>query len=209
MALADEFFFIVHDGQTGKLRLHARAAGLGLAGALVGELVLSGNVDVASGTLNLVDSGPPEDDLAYRILRQLRAERQDRSLHTWLAFLAQGAVERVGVRLTRAGQVEPTKSRRLLGGTSVRYLPTDLNEAVWPADRLNQLVRRGDPLSFSDAMLAGLVAVTGLTRHVWWEGDTVTLRHVSAALASLPMSLREVLAHTEAAVGDTTLSPHK
>lgn len=207
MALADEFFFIVHDGQTGKLRLHARAAGLGLAGALVGELVLSGNVDVASGTLTLVESGPPEDDLAYRVLRQLRAERQNRSLHTWLAFLAQGSVERVGVRLTRAGQVEPTKSRRPWG-TAVRYLPTDLNAAVWPADRLNQLVRRGDPLNFSDAMLAGLVAVTGLTKHVWWDGDTVTLRQIAAAVASLPMSLREVLAHTEAAVGDATLSPH-
>ncbi|MGH8775960.1 MAG: GOLPH3/VPS74 family protein [Jiangellaceae bacterium] len=207
MALADDFFFVVHDVQSGKLRLHVRAAGLGLAGALLGELILNGNVHVASGSLAIADGDPPEDDLAYRILRQLAADQQNRSLRTWLAFFAQGAIDRVGVRLTRAGQVEPSKSRRPWG-TVVRYVPNDPNVAVWPADRLELLISRGDPLNFSDAMLAGLVAVTGLTRHVWFDGDAVTMRHIAAAVASLPMSLREVLAHTEAAVGDTTLSPH-
>lgn len=56
-------------------------------------------------------------------------------------------------------------------------------------------------------MLAGLVAVTGFTKGVWWDGDAVTLRHIAAAVGSMPMSMREVLAHTEAAVGDATLSP--
>jgi hypothetical protein len=206
--LADELFFVVHDVQTGKLRLHARTAGLGLAGALMSELVLNGNLDVANGTLTVIDGQPlPEDDLGYRVLRQLTSDRQNRSLRTWLAFFAQGAVERVGVRLTRAGQVQASKTRRPWG-TVVRYVPTDLNAAVWPADRLNLLVSRGDPLEFSDAMLAGLVAVTGLTKQVWWDGDAVTLRNIAAAVASLPIPLREILAHTEAAVGDATLSPH-
>lgn len=208
MPLADELFFVVHDVQTGKLRLHARTAGLGLAGALMSELVLNGNLDVANGTLTVIDGQPlPEDDLGYRVLRQLTSDRQNRSLRTWLAFFAQGAVERVGVRLTRAGQVQASKTRRPWG-TVVRYVPTDLNAAVWPADRLNLLVSRGDPLEFSDAMLAGLVAVTGLTKQVWWDGDAVTLRNIAAAVASLPIPLREILAHTEAAVGDATLSPH-
>jgi hypothetical protein len=206
--LADEFFFVVHDVQTGKLRLHARSAGLGLAGALLSELVLSGNLDVANGTLTVIDGQPlPEDDLGYRVLRQLTSDRQNRSLRTWLAFFAQGAVERVGVRLTRTGQVQANKTRRPWG-TVVRYVPTDLNAAIWPADRLNLLVSRGDPLEFSDAMLAGLVAVTGLTKQVWWDGDAVTVRNIAAAVASLPIPLREILAHTEAAVGDATLSPH-
>jgi hypothetical protein len=207
VAIADDYFFVVHEVQSGKLRLHVRAAGLGLAGALLGDLLLSGRIDVKSGTLTVVDTYPPEDDLADRILRQLIADRQNRSLRTWLAFISQGAIDRVGVHLTRAGHVEPTKSRRPWGKV-VRYMPTDLSMANRPADRLNQLVSRGDPLNFSDAMLAGLVAVTGLTKHVWWEGDAVTLRQISAAVASLPMSMREVLAHTEAAVGDATLSPH-
>lgn len=208
MPIADELFFVVHDVQTGKLRLQARTAGLGLAGALLGELVLNGNLDVGNGTLTVIDGQPlPEDDLGYRVLRQLTSDRQNRSLRTWLAFFSQGAVERVGVRLSRAGQVQANKTRRPWG-TVVRYVPTDLTAAVWPADRLNLLVSRGDPLEFSDAMLAGLVAVTGLTKQVWWDGDAVTLRNIAAAVASLPIPLREILAHTEAAVGDATLSPH-
>jgi hypothetical protein len=207
VAIADDYFFVVHDVQTGRLRLHVRAAGLGLAGALLGELILNGKIDVAAGTLTVVDTHRPEDDLADQILRQLTADRQNRSLRTWLAFVSQGAIDRVGVRLIRAGHVETTKSRRPWG-TVVRYVPTDLSMANRPADRLNQLVSRGDPLNFADAMLAGLVAVTGLTKLVWWEGDAVTLRQISAAVASLPMSMRQVLAHTEAAVGDATLSPH-
>ena len=142
MPLADEFFFIAHDVQTGKLRLNARSAGLGLAGGLLGELVLHGNIDVANGTLTVVDGqAVPEDDLGYRILRQLAADRQNRSLRTWLLFFSQGALERVGVRLSRAGHVEPSKTRRPWG-TVVRYMPTDVNMAVWPADRLNVLVGR-------------------------------------------------------------------
>ena len=91
----------LHDVQTGKLRLHARSAGLGLAGALLGELVLHGNIDVANGTLTVIDGqAVPEDDLGYRILRQLTSDRQNRSLRTWLSFLAQELVERVGVRLS-------------------------------------------------------------------------------------------------------------
>jgi Golgi phosphoprotein 3 (GPP34) len=207
LGVADEFFFIVHDPRTGKLRLNERSAGLGLSAALLSELILSGNIDVESGTLTILDAEAPEDDLSYRIVHQLAADRQQRSLRTWLLFFSHGALDRVASRLARAGHVEATKNRRPWG-TVVRYLPTDINEAAWPGNRLNVLVTSGDPLDFSDAMLAGLVAVTGLTKHVWWDGDAVTLRQIAAAVASLPISLREVLAHTEAAVGDATITPH-
>jgi Golgi phosphoprotein 3 (GPP34) len=207
LGVADEFFFIVHDSRTGKLRLNERSAGLGLSAALLSELILAGNIDVESATLTILDGEPPEDDLSYRILHQLKADRQQRSLRTWLLFFSHGALDRVAVRLTRAGHVEAIKNRRPWG-TVVRYLPTDPNEAAWPANRLNVMVSNSDYLDFSDAMLAGLVAVTGLTKQVWWNGDAVTLRHIAAAIASLPISLREVLAHTEAAVGDATITPH-
>lgn len=208
MLLADEFFYIVHDVGTGKLRLNERAAGLGLAAALLGELILNRNLLVDSGQLAVTDAEPPEDDLGYRVLRQLAADEQNRSLRTLLAYLSQGALERVAVRLTRAGGVEPNKSRRPWG-TTVRYLPTDAKVAAWSTDRLYGRVNRGDPLDFPDAMLAGLVAVTGFTKQLWWDGDAVTLRHIAAAVASLPMSMRAVLSYTEAAVGEATLSPHR
>jgi hypothetical protein len=205
--LADEYFFAARDVGTGKLRLHARAAGIGLAGALLGELVLSQAADIKTDTL-IVGRQTPEDDLGYRIYLQLAADQHHRSVRTWLAFLAQGAHDRVAQRLTQKGHVEAVKSRRLFG-TTVRYLPTDAQEAIWPADRLFSHVNRGKQLDFSDAMLAGLIMVTGLTKHVWVDGDASTMRQITTELASLPMSLRELLSHTEAAVGDITLSPHR
>ena len=40
--LADQFFLIAHEDRTGRSRLHPRATGLGLAAALLGELMLTG-----------------------------------------------------------------------------------------------------------------------------------------------------------------------
>lgn len=207
LMLADELFFVAHDEHSGKARLHRRATGLGLAAALLSELALSGNITVANGTVTVTEQHPPEDDLAYRVLHQLSVQRQHQALRTWLAFLGQGAIDRVGMRMARAGYVRPHKGRAPWSKT-VRYVPTDLKTASWPAARLNLRVNRGDPLTVSDSILAGLVAATGLTKHVWWDGDAVTLRHLAAAVASLPMSLRELVAHTEAAVGDVVLTPH-
>ncbi len=205
--LADDLFFIVHDEHNARLRVHRRVAGIGLAGALLGELSLTGNIHAAAGSLAILDQVPPEDDLAYRVLYQLAAEPQHQSVRTWLTFLAQGAIDRVGMRLAHARRVSAAKSRRPWG-TSVRYQAIDLRTAAWPAARLNLRVNRGDPLTVADAMLAGLVAATGLTKKVWWDGNALTTHHLTAAVASLPMSLREVLSHTEAAVGDAVLGPN-
>lgn len=205
--LADDFFFIVHDGHTGKLQLHRRSAAIGLAGALLGELALTGNIQAASGTLTVLNQTPPEDDLAYRVLHQLTVERQYQSLRTWLQYLSQGAMDRVGVRLARDGLVRPRKTRRPWG-TAVHYVPAEFTTASWPAARLNARVNRGDQLTIADSMLAALVAACGFAKHVWWDGDAVTARHLAAAVAELPISMREIVTHTEAAVGDAVLGPH-
>lgn len=203
--LADDFFFVMHDEQRGKLRLQKRVAGIGLAGALLGELVLSGHLQAASGTLAVLhDQRVPDDDLANRVLYQLAAEQEQRSTRTWLLFLARGAVDRVGTRLARNGLVRPSRTRRPWGST-VRYLPVDLNKSGWPAVRLNRRINRAEPMTIADSMLAGLVVATGLARQVWWDSDALTSHHLNTAVASLPMSLRELLAHTEAAVGDVVL----
>lgn len=202
--LANDFFLIAHDEQSGKLRLQKRVAGIGLAGALLGELVLNGNIHAARGSLSVLRTAPTGDDLADRVLYQLASEPEHQSVRTWLLFLAQGGDDRVGTRLARAGLVTPTKARRPWG-TAVRYIPADLNRSGRPAVRLNTRINSGDPLTVADSMLAGLVAVTGLTKHVWWESNAFTSHHLQTATASLPISLHELLAHTEAAVGDVVL----
>ena len=47
--LADQYFLIAHEDRTGRSRLHPRATGLGLAAALLGELMLEGRLRIVEG----------------------------------------------------------------------------------------------------------------------------------------------------------------
>src|SRR4029453_12029048 len=77
------------------------------------------------------------------------------------------------------------------------------NAAAWAAARLANLLVRGIELSVSDRMLVGLVAATGLTRHVLYgfEMYRTAFQSVPSAVGSLPGDLRELIEYTEASVG--------
>jgi hypothetical protein len=203
--LADEFFLIAHDDRSGRARLHPRALGLGLAAALLGELLLVGRVQVRSGLVAVVHAGPVADPLAEAVLGQLRDERTARDAHTWLAFLARGAADAVGQRLVRGGRVALTR-QRLGPWRPVRYVPTSLNDAAWPATRLRLLLSRGDPVPASDVLLAGLVRACGLLGHVLWDNPPGAMTYLEHLASRLPPPARELIAQTEAAVGNAVLA---
>jgi hypothetical protein len=203
--LGDEFYFVAHEDTTGKPRLHAGAVGLGLASALLAELVMFGRITVHAGAVSILDRRPPEDALAHTTLDQLIGEQQHRAVRTWMAFLAQTAAATVAQRLLRAGHVQITQTRRAFR-TTVTYVPVDMSVAAWPENRLRHLLTSGKPMTVPDAMLAGLASATGLTERILWDTDANARRYFAHALASLPAPLRELMAHTEAAVGDAVLT---
>jgi hypothetical protein len=203
--LADEFFLIAHEDRTGRSRLHPRATGLGLAGALLGELMVNDRVRAHEGDLYVVNREPTGDPLSHDVLDLLIAQPQHRELRTWLAFLAQDAAVKVGERLLRAGVVEPV-TRRKLRGTQTLYMPVNSNQrnmAAWAPVRLAEMLVRRRPMTLSDRVLVGLVAATGLTRHVLWDFQTHrdALVHLPTVVGSIPDDLRELVEHTEALVG--------
>ncbi|MGC5019634.1 GOLPH3/VPS74 family protein [Micromonospora sp. DT47] len=204
MLIADEFFLIAHNDSRGKAKLHPSATGLGLAGALLGELVLFGQITVANGLVTVIDRRPPADALAHTVLDQLVGESQHQAVRTWLSFLAQSATGSVGERLARAGVLRRQENRRLLR-TTVSYVPIDLNAVAWPATRLRALLERADPPSVPDGTLLGLVAAAGLTREVLWSAGPRAHHRLGALIQSLPAPLKELVAHTEAAVGAAVL----
>jgi len=59
MLLADDFFLIAHDDRDGRARLSPKSVELGLAGALIGELVLEQRVFVEGPRLRLISREPP------------------------------------------------------------------------------------------------------------------------------------------------------
>jgi Golgi phosphoprotein 3 (GPP34) len=202
---ADEFFFIAHDLRTGKPHLPQRTTGFGLAGALIGELILLGSVTVTAGGLAVIDRTPPSDELARRALGQVLSEPELHPLRTWLAFFSQDAANRVGQRLVQAGYVTPQRARRPWG-SSVRYFPTNVLASEGATARLHGRVLRGEQLTVAEALLAGLVVATGLARQVWWDGDAEVFREVARWVHRLPPPLHELVAHTEATVGDAVLT---
>ncbi|MFU8875121.1 GOLPH3/VPS74 family protein [Micromonospora sp. SL4-19] len=204
MLIADEFFLIAHNDGRGKAKLHPAALGLGLAAGLLGELLLFRRITVTSGMVTVLDRRPPADALAHTVLDQLIGESQHRAVRTWLSFLAQTGVTAVGERLARAGVLRRQENRRLLR-TSLSYVPVDLNAAAWPAARLWTLLERPEPIDVPDALLLGLIAATGLTREVLYSAGPEAHRRLGALIPALPAPLKELVVHTEAAVGAAVL----
>jgi hypothetical protein len=203
--LADQFFLIAHEDRTGRSRLHPRATGLGLAAALLGELMLEHRLRIFDGDLYIENQQPPRDSLSHDILELLVAQPQHRDVRTWLAFLSQDAAVKVGERMTRTGALEPVTRRKMLS-TQTLYMPTNetqRNAAAWAPMRLANLLVRGLEMSVTDRALAGLVAATGLTRHVLYDFDLhrQAFLLLPSAVSSLPGNLRELIEYTEASVG--------
>ena len=203
--LADQYFLIAHEDRTGRSRLHPRATGLGLAAALISELMLDGHLELIDGDLLIANRQPPGDALSHDILSLLIAQPQHREVRTWLAYLSQDAAVRVGERLIRSGAVEPVVRRKILSTTTF-YMPNSAeqrNAAAWAPARLANLLVRGLEMSISDRVLAGLVAATGLTRHVLYDYELhrQAFLLLPSTVGSLPGDLRELIEYTEASVG--------
>jgi hypothetical protein len=204
--LADELFLIGHDEQTGRAHLRGRVTGLGLAGALLAELVLFGRMTVDGDRLYVLDDAPPPDAVMHLLLEELRAEPYAPVVRDWLVYLGGAqAYELVVQRLRRGGHVEQVEARRRLR-PETKYLPTDENAAAWPAAALWSALARREALDHPQATLAGLVVATGLHRHLRWD-DAIPTELVRRHLVRpLPAPLRGLVEHVDAAVGDAVLT---
>ncbi|MER6827491.1 GPP34 family phosphoprotein [Streptosporangium sp. NPDC000563] len=199
--LGNDLFFVMHDNATGRMRLHARLTDLGLAAAILGELMLAGRITVGlvAGQVQLVvlDEAPPGDRVAGTALEHIVAEPSHR-FRTWLHFLARTALADVAARMVDDGLLRPPGRR-----PSRKRVPVDVNVAGWPAGRVNLAIQRREPLNVQDSVLLGLLVATGGNRLVLWEQNP---GYLSDAIAALPAPLQELIAQTEAAVGDAVIS---
>jgi hypothetical protein len=85
-------------------------------------------------------------------------------------------------------------------------VPTSLNDAAWPAARLRLLLSRGEPMAASDVLLGGLVHACGLLGHVLWDNDPGAMDYLARLVVRLPPTVQELIAETEAAVGNAVLA---
>jgi hypothetical protein len=198
--LADAFFLMAHDEATGKPRLPERIAGLGLAAALLGELVLTGRAQARDGGIAVLDAEPCDDELSGRVLEFLKQEQHP--TRTWLAFFGRSAHEEVALRLLSAGVLERVSRRR--PWQSGRWAPVSAQLAARPTALLCTALIRGQDLDERSLLLFGLLQATGLDQAVLWEvrhSAPHALRQAGQSLSRLRPTLAELISQTEAAVG--------
>ncbi|MEV4628266.1 GPP34 family phosphoprotein [Micromonospora sp. NPDC049523] len=203
--LADDFFRLAHSDATGQPHLHLRAVGIGLAAALLGELTSARRIEVRGGELVVLDPTPPTDLVAHAVLDVLIAEQGRHPVRIWLDYLSRTARGQVSARLLRSGHLREVTSRRLLR-SSVTWLPTDMNEAARPWAALSTRLRTGQRLDYDMACLAGLTLATGLDRFVLETAPPQAFDHLRQVADGLWPPMRDLFAHTQAAIGDAVLA---
>ena len=207
LPLADDLFLTAHDTVKGKCLLSPATLGLGLAGALLAELVLWRRIDVLDGKITIIDDRQTGDPATSAVLDQVLREGHHRVVRDWISFLATGiATDLVERRLARSGLVQRQEKRGLLG-TKVSFVPTDSMTAGWPATRLRTKVSRDEQLDVADLLLAGLILATGLDQHVLATLNARDRARLFDQFRRLfPAMLQQLVAHAEAAVGDAVMA---
>ena len=132
--LADDLYLVAHHEQTGKPHLQPRALGLGLAGGLLAELMLSRSIRLWRGRVMAADASPPGDGLARSVLGQVAGEREHLPPRDWLLYLARTATVDVAGRLEQAGYLTRATTWRF--GRGVRWVPVDADSAFAPLVRV-------------------------------------------------------------------------
>jgi hypothetical protein len=201
--LADDLYLMSHHERSGRPLLSPRAVGLGLAGALLAELILAGCVDVAAGQLGAAGLGQPEDILAARVLGVLASEQPPRPVADWLAFLGRTAAVDVTGRLERAGYLIAAPA---LPWRPARWRPADPDCAFAPVTRVKSALCPGRPADAQDVALAGLAAACGLGARLAAYLPAGSRGRMEAATARLDPGLRELITQTQAAVGAALLA---
>jgi Golgi phosphoprotein 3 (GPP34) len=203
--LADDLWLIAHHERTGRLLLSPRAAGLGLAGALLAELMLAGAIQITAGVVAVAGPAPPGEALAAGVLGQVTAE-QRHPAQEWLVFLARTAPAAVAGRLEQAGYLTPAPGWP--PWRSQRPVPVDADCAFAPVTRICSALGPSHPAAVQGAALAGLAAACGLGARLALYLPPGSRRRLEEAVGWLDPGLREVIAQTQAAV-DSALLAHR
>ena len=116
--VADDLYLIAHDDRTGKPQLQPRALGIGLAGALLAELMLADCIGLRRDSAVVIGTDVPRETvMRHALLKQVADEPGPQPVQAWLRFLARTAARDVALRLEQAGYLA---ARRAAGSRGAR-----------------------------------------------------------------------------------------
>ncbi|MBT2234729.1 GPP34 family phosphoprotein [Nonomuraea sp. NEAU-A123] len=207
LLLADDLFFTMWDTtHAGLPYLHPSRATLGLAGALIGELVLRDRLTVEGEHLRVIDTRRVHENVADGALASIMASPRHTAVRTWLEYLAKNAVKNVTGRLIAARLLTREKPT-LLGRERFRY--TQFTKAMWPSTRLRLDLDERAPMTVQDMLLAALVDACDLMRVVIEDpaDRPAAAAYLTALLKErMPQPLKDLVGGVRAVVGDSVLT---
>ncbi|HEY2550208.1 MAG TPA: GPP34 family phosphoprotein [Streptosporangiaceae bacterium] len=202
--LADDLYLMAHDDRSGRPHLQQRATGLGLAAALLAELLLAGTIAVTGDGIVRTGSPAPIDELSRSVLGVLAGEPGSHQLAEWLAFLARGSAVGVAARLAGSGYLVRAPARWPWRGE--RWFPADSDCAFAPMGRVKAALDSPQPDSAQGIVLAGLAGACGLRPRLALYLPPRSYRRLGQAVSQLDPELQDLVAQTQAAVDSAVLA---
>jgi hypothetical protein len=209
LPLADELFLIGHDQYSGKPQISDSALDTGLAGAVLGELVLAGRIGVNDDTIVEVrDQRPYGERVSDAALAEILKQNVQHPVRAWVEYLRDHARTMVAPRLVQTGLVERQQSRQMLKQI-IRYPATDPLKAASSQARLRYMLDHPANLDEQSATLGGLVMASGL-EFVLGGGSSREVRDALVRMYQmLRPDLRALIVGVESAVAQLALSARR
>lgn len=201
--LADDLYLMAVDDRTGKGLLAPRATGMGLAAALLTELVVERRVQVVPEAILVSDPTPPRGALLTAVLGRLVAEQEAHEPREWLEYLGLTAADEVAARLEEAGYLQRTRRR---WGRAQPWMPVSADAAYMPVNRALRALNPNYRLTFHNAALVALAEASGLGPRLQASGPDRCLDQLPAVVAQLGPDLRELIVQLRMAVATVVLS---
>lgn len=209
LPLADELFLVGHDEYSGKPHIADNALDTGLAGAVLGELVLANRIYVGDDTTVMVrDQRPYGERVSDAALAEILKQREAHPVRAWVEYLRDHARIMVAPRLIQLGLIEKVQSRSMLKQI-VRYPATDPLKAASAQARLRFVLDHPSNLDEQTALLGSLVLVTGLDFLLGGASAKQTRDGLARMIQLLRPELNSLVLGVESAVAQLALSARK
>lgn len=145
--VADDLYLMAHHEISGRPYVQARASGLGLAGALLAELMLAGHISLWHEEVVAAGRTAAEEELTGHPLGLLASEHEHHPVRDWLLFVMRTAAEGVARRLEDAGYLTRAGGR----WRGRRWVPVDADSAFAPLLPVRAALDSFQPLTAHNA----------------------------------------------------------
>ncbi|MEV3984623.1 GPP34 family phosphoprotein [Nonomuraea sp. NPDC049758] len=172
--LHHELFLIAHD-QSGKPLVHQHSMALGLAGAVLLDLALSGRVTVGQGRITVVDPTPVGDAVVDSLVPLMSRDRAEGEARFWIKKLAEDAYDRTRQSLVTAGVLVMVTRRRMGMLPYTRYQLADIASVVRASAGVRSAVEGWKQPDGRGAALCGLVGALRLEAELYLDQPSARL----------------------------------